>query len=247
MRLLSAGLFVFTILVWGAVSKVTGQTSVPPVPQLDHFKCYLTTDKAVNKSVVLHDRFGTSPARVLKPVRFCNPADKSHGNYNSGISNPDAHLKIYKLKTGKERSPKTAVVANQFGTLQTLKVVRPDVLAVPTQKLPHNPPVNLDHYKGYRVRGTSINATVRLKDQFNITTTMPLEAVVVMKPVWLLNPADKEHNQVLTRAMYPNQHLVCYTITPQNIQKTVEVDNQFGKEKLDLKLSDILCVPSILF
>jgi len=182
-------------------------------------------------------------ARVLNQIRFCNPTDKLHQGSFTDISNPDAHLSIYRIETLDETFPTQVFVSNQFGLEQDLNVLGPDVLAVPAQKLPHNPPTGLGHFKGYRVAGQPINIPVQLTDQFNVVGK-PGSEVVVFDPVLLLNPARKNQNGVVTEMVNPEQHLVCYEITPESTTRTVEFANQLEEGELALFMSGLLCVPS---
>lgn len=42
----------------------------------------------------------------------------------------------------------------------------------------------------------------------------------------------------------PDDHLVCYNIPQDQFQTQVETENQFGREKLQVMFSELLCVPS---
>jgi hypothetical protein len=111
----------------GSAGKCKGATG------LDHFKCYEAKGDSLNVAVDLQDQFEVEAGvRVKKPVFFCNPVDKN----GEGIRNPTAHLTCYKIDDGgKERA---VVVENQFGR-QTLKVKKPTLLCVPSEKIEVTP------------------------------------------------------------------------------------------------------------
>ncbi len=142
LKLLGVGLVALTVFAfgvsasprWGALSEaLAANPTDPAIPELDHFRCYRISKShgtAVDKEVRLTDQFGTGMAKVMKPVRFCNPTIKVHSGQVTEISNPDAHLKLYKIETPQGSFPKTVIVKNQFGE-KRLKVLRPEVLGVP--------------------------------------------------------------------------------------------------------------------
>jgi len=214
--------------------------------ELDHFKCYFTHQvQPVLEAVRLVDQFDEAAgivedARVLVAVRFCNPVAKRRGARVTPIVNPDDHLTIYLIATAAPPPPsRLVVVKNQFGA-RKLKVFDPEVLAVPTRKPPHPKPVDLDHFKCYRVQGAPVNAVVDLEDQFHREPQ-----VKVLDPFGLCNPVKKEHPPgVGTPIANPKAHLVCYKITPRPITRTQVIENQFGTQNLIVRDADLLCVPS---
>ncbi len=215
---------------------VTAQHNTQPA--LDHFKCYNVQNTAVNAAVYLKDQFGAADARVLDPIAFCNPVAKTHNGQVTPIEDEDAHLKFYRIETPADTRPRAVAVSNQFGDKQALKVFEPRYLAVPTQKEGHRAPQSLDHFKCYRVTGKPVDATVGLRDQF-----LEEPQVAVFDPVLLCNPVEKRHNNTVTPIQNPEDHLVCYRIGG-TFTKTVQTDNQFGKETLVVINPLMLCAPS---
>jgi hypothetical protein len=187
----------------------------------DHYKCYkVTNEPFAQRPVTLVDQFGTTSATVIRPTRFCNPADKNSG----GILDPTAHLMCYQLReSGFAR--RTVVVRNQFGD-QTVTVVKPETLCNPAEKngVPFGNAngASLDHFKCYRIRAKGFTTrTVTLTDQFETRTD------TVLKPRLLCNPVDKNGEGIPNPAL----HLTCYTLkaapfTPQ----PVVVEDQFGAQ-----------------
>ena len=103
---------------------------------LDHFKCYRASGAAVRRPRVgLSDQFilPVTRHRVRRPVAFCNPAEKLHGDIITPIWQPEAHLTCYAMTPGDDFIGQ-AGIRNQFGP-QGLLVGTPRVLCVPTEKL----------------------------------------------------------------------------------------------------------------
>ena len=117
---------------------VPTKKAVHDFPQdLDHFKCYRATGRRVRRpSVGLSDQFilPVTRHRVRKPVAFCNPTRKLHGDIiATPINNAQAHLTCYSMTAGDDFIGQTGI-RNQFGA-QGLLVGTPRVLCVPTRKL----------------------------------------------------------------------------------------------------------------
>jgi hypothetical protein len=223
---------------------VAASAQTVPAPILDHFKCYFAhQDPPTIEPARLEDQFDAAAGiveqvRVVMAVRFCNPVQKTKGGQVTPIANPDHHLTLHIIVPGAPTPSRLVMVKNQFGS-KRLKVFDPEVLAVPTQKLPHDPPKGLDHFKCYRVYGSAINVPVTLRDQFLLEPR-----VKVLEPVGLCNPVEKTHGTVVTPIVNPRAHLVCYKITSKEFTRTLEIENQFGRQKLVLRDADLLCVPS---
>jgi hypothetical protein len=111
-------------------------SELPPteIPSgLDHFKCYSAAGKRIKDGVTLRDQFHTETVRVLDPIAFCNPTRKIHGTVSTGVQNAAAHLTCYTI-TVSPFGGASVNVLNQFGNAQ-IRVLRADVLCVPSQKL----------------------------------------------------------------------------------------------------------------
>jgi uncharacterized repeat protein (TIGR01451 family) len=234
-------------------------TDTAEVSVLDHFECYRTP--ALNPegaTVLLKDQF-TDPqeveARVLNTnplgrrlvLTFCNPVEKD----GSTISDPNHHLMLYQIEATEAAATREVLIKNQFTPESgaTIAVSRPNVLAVPTQKFPLDPPQGLDHFKCYRVdNGDSVNARVQLMDQFHNER----ENAQVLQPILFCNPAEKTIIQdtqpsLVTPIQDPEGHLVCYSITgTRNITEILTIENQFDREEWEFNriAADLLCVPS---
>lgn len=113
----------------------SAKNSQPPPENLDHFKCYRTNGRGKQVELRLSDQFQEdTTAKLLRPVAFCNPVEKTHGDVVTPIRNPESHLLCYNITpttfTGEAR------VRNQFAPNGvTLPMATADMLCVPSQKL----------------------------------------------------------------------------------------------------------------
>ncbi len=212
----------------------------------DHFKCYKTAQLGPGFGridVSLEDQFGASAATVTKPQRFCNPADKN----GEGIADPTAHLMCYKIRDSGDGGQEV-IVENQFGE-QRLTINRADTLCVPAEKDMVPSPLNLNHFKCYKVKPTKdspkwIEREVTVADQFEDKDTR------LIKPSFLCTPVDKNGEGIPCE----ENHLVCYRIKDVGGQASftrtqVDITDQFNSEPLnalrgDCRKSAHFCVPS---
>jgi len=113
----------------------SAKNSQPPPESLDHFKCYRASGRVKQVDLKLSDQFqeGT-PAALLRPIEFCNPVEKTHGDVTTPINHRRAHLLCYTITS----TPFTvdARVRNQFAPNGvTLTLGTADMLCAPSQKL----------------------------------------------------------------------------------------------------------------
>jgi hypothetical protein len=203
---------------------------------LDHFRCYDVKGNDQTKiAVTLEDQFGKRSAVVKKPIGLCAPASKN----GSPVSQPQAHLKCYDLeKEDPKKVNRDVEVTNQFGK-EKLKVDKVESLCTPASKsltgTPGPPPQNLDHFECYKVKGgRDVKQSVMVQDQFGT------ETVKVKGAKLLCNPVSKNGGSILNR----QAHLVCYDIDGKAADVDVNVNDQFGLERLRVKKPKTLCVPS---
>lgn len=189
-----------------------------------------------SRTVSLTDQFRSTTARVLKPFRFCNPADKN----NEGIcEDPTAHLMCYKISA--PPMPRIdVIVTNQFGE-QALTVIKPETLCNPATKNMVPSDLDIDHFQCYRVRGRGFTSrTVVVADQFE---TQP---ATVLKPYSLCNPVSKNGGDI----RFPESHLTCYTVKQARmLPLDVTVQDQFFEQDSHpfvntCRKAATLCVPS---
>ncbi len=216
----------------------------PQAAPLEHFKCYKTLGQPPNDVAILRDQFdamdgGIEFAQVLNAIRLCNPVTKDHDGTITEVENPDHHLKLHFMLAFPQGGPRDVIVGNQFGDEQRLTVNRALIVAVPTQKSPHDSPVGLDHFKCYIAQGEPVDADVVLKDQF-----MPEDGARVLNPILFCNPTIKVHNGQVTPIQHPEEHLVCYLIEAGNFSGDVATRNQFIEETMEVGSPDLLCAPS---
>jgi uncharacterized repeat protein (TIGR02543 family) len=214
---------------------VPSEKTVLPPSVLDHFRGYWVDPAGgiTDTPVLLEDQFHEGEpisATVMYEWFFCNPVEKwldeGHG---SPIWHPDDHLFIYGIDYA---APEYYLVdvKNQFGDDQLLTVFGPVALAVPTQKEGHEPPADLDHYLLYTVvSGPEVFKPVYLVDQF-----IDGQEATVTVPLFLANPVEKTHEDVVTPINHPNAHLVFYGLDIDGTFSTdwITVDNQFGEQEI---------------
>ena len=191
---------------------------------------------------MLQDQFDPQPENrtVLDPVRFANPADKTYLGYTTVRTNPNSHLKLYKLSPKLGHIRKVDVTNQLSPRPQPLHVRDSTLLAVPTQKNGIGVVHDLDHFKCYECDGNPVNVFVDLTDQFHVEM-----GVAVLRPRYLCNPVVKVHNNIITPILYPLAHLVFYEIVGQPFVGNVTTHNQFGDEALPINPADLLGVPSV--
>lgn len=100
----------------------------------------------------------------------------------------------------------------------------------------------LDHYLSYDIKTTSsISHSIKLKDQFIDWTDFR-----VNKPMKLLNPAVKRHNNQVYGITNPQLHYTAYRLEGQDLSiiAPVIVSNQFGQFILEQFRADRLLVPT---
>jgi hypothetical protein len=105
----------------------------PPSTDLDHYKCYVASGAPVNVTATLSDQFTTETVQAFQPVLFCNPVEKIHGGVVTPIQHPLVHLTCY--ATSASNFPGIGVnITNQIVSA-SLRVAKPDLLCLPSQKL----------------------------------------------------------------------------------------------------------------
>ena len=176
--------------------------------------------------MVLSDQFiQDDVAVVYEPYYFANPVQKTvAGSVPTPIEDPDLHWVLYDIwDIGSPPVDQRIQIDNQFGP-QTLDLLEREFLAVPSQKISWEQPLN--HFRTYYVsEGPPIYEVVQLEDQF-VTITAN-----VTSPLLFANPVEKQHGEELTQIWDPKDHLMFYGIDilegePQTWEVTV--DNQFG-------------------
>jgi hypothetical protein len=209
---------------------------------LDHLLVYqVMFEESLEVGVTLKDQFIDEDVTVWEPVLFANPVQKTvvGSSEVTDIQNPDDHVVFYAIEDIEHESiHKTIHIANQFGDDQVLDLTYRHSLAVPSQKISWEQP--LDHFKAYFAdwAGGEPPATfpmeVQLEDQF-ITDWLgePLVANVT-EPVLFANPADKWYGDEWTPISDQNDHLTFYWLDYDEGMSgvwDVTVTNQFGEDQ----------------
>ncbi len=213
-------------------------------PTWDHYKLYNMIPVILPPApipVVLNDQFGLRTHDVQWLALFMNPTVKEVTVPTPGIfpiNNPDLHYSWWRIN----QDGFSGVVAanNQFGN-QTLNVYGSAYLLNPARKDQPGAPPTANHYKCYDCDGPSIQIPVTLTDQFDRWST------VVFFPRYFCNPVEKQvAGQPPHPIIEPNQHYVCYTISPQDpIQRVVTMTDQFmTNQTIQLNGGLMLCVPT---
>ncbi len=206
--------------------------------RLEHFQCYPVRRAApdVEDGVGLTDQFSTNQqkVRVRGATWFCNPTRKLHNGQAFGVRDIRQHLTFYWTLTEEPEPVRVVKIRNQFGE-QTLQVRESIFLAVPTQKLVHDPPERLDHFKCYRATGRRVRRpSVGLSDQF----ILPITRHRVRRPVAFCNPTEKQHTDFITpinNALSKSGISLCYlsvhrngwlyTILVEDFQNSIDPDS----------------------
>jgi hypothetical protein len=221
-------------------------TPTPVLPPLNHFQCY-ETHRAPTRifGLTLDDMFGPGVVDLKKLKRICAPADKN-GEDPTAVTDPD-HLGVFTLKQTSPRfnAIKGVTVENQFG-VQTMNVVKPDRLLLPTAKSLIGPPAlppsfGVDHFKCYKVAYLKLRKFgITVQDQFGLIT------VDIKKPTHLCVNADKNGEGIPDLT----QHLMCYKVvvspgTPAvMLPAEIFTADQFGPDVYRPYGPRELCVPS---
>jgi hypothetical protein len=208
----------------------------------NHYKTWKVQSQTFQERVLVEDQFMQDSLTLTSIEFLSNPTSKIYETQIFPILNPDNHLTWYRA-TGRD----TSISLSYKNQLESTAVSIGNVqfLLVPTQKYPHNPPVNLDHYKAYQITNPHILHTpVTLNDQFDDRYGLP-ENIDSLVPTFFLTPAVKNNESQLYD---PITHYVAYRIFP-----TRSVDpssweymthDQFGEHYLQIMNSRFLLVPS---
>jgi len=157
---------------------------------------------------LVKDQFMKDTLRFVGLDYLSNPAQKIVGSDTFNITDTTEHLNWYRV-FGRNFTRKV-LYKNQFESLSvTIDSVK--YLLVPAQKLPHNRPDSLDHYKAYRIKNPQLlSKAVILNDQFD---QLP-EQVTSFLPLYFLTPAEKVRVPAEPR-FDTLTHYVAYLINPQ--------------------------------
>ena len=210
---------------------------------LEHFAVYEVRPVPVGIGVLLRDQFGPAKqGKLLSLTHFANPTRKVHGNVSVGVNQPDHHLSWYRLFQPQPEPRRTVRFKNQFGQ-HSVDIREPRFLLVPARKLPHPAPLQLDHYKCYRV--IAINTmpplpVIRMGDQFGSQ-----QNVLLGRPILFCPPVRKAVRGATSQPIFNRvDHLAIYPVTPQPRALPIRIRDQFGQRSLNVVRKVLLAVPT---
>jgi len=220
---------------------------------LNHFLVYQVVEKDFPEvGVQLKDQFIEEDVVVWGPVYFANPVQKTvveNGDV-AVIEDEDLHWVLYDIEDiGFNESINESIqIANQFGN-QTLDLTYRDVLAVPSEKISWEQPLN--HFKTYWANWPieppplwepPLPVDVQLEDQLVTINATVGEAYLFANPVekWV---SEFEYTPVSDWKDHLTFYDIDYDVDPQWWEVTV--DNQFGKDQvLYIEGPYLLAVPT---
>lgn len=227
-----------------------GKTYVPE--ELDHYKVYrVIKGKPVNRKVALVDQFDREENIAIRPVLFCVPVSKQHGDRTTEIVNERDHLVVYLME--RRKSEVKFETSDQFG-VNTLKTVACPWICVPSLKTKYeeidpdddtddsststNLNFRLDHFKVYEVEAAKpVEAVVALKGQFD----RGFLKAEIAGPVFFSNNVSKNGARIYD----PNAHLNWYKLAGEKEpQRKVGVVNQFGEQTVLVDQPAFLLAPA---
>jgi hypothetical protein len=195
----------------------------------------------------------TLPAGTFAVTMFEDPAKASTGEVRRGSGAPagmdfpaDSFFDVFfqidtpagVLPGGPPNGPAGAAVrvTNTIEALPPYQTPKQSLCyAVPGLAHEHCPKAPPDHFKCYSGRfARAAKRRVTLTDQFGTTTSR------VLAPRFFCTPAAKNGEPLYDEST----HLECYALKPQRLRKKVVVYNQFGREEITTKRSELLCLPS---
>jgi hypothetical protein len=202
-------------------------------PEENHYKVYnVAPPVEYFGNIQLVDQFGDYFVDRLVLEKFANPVSKN----DEPILFPELHHTWWALDLVGEGWQ--IDLLNQFG-LQSWQVGNPRFLVLPARKFEMGPPLPFNHYLAYEAFGEPIMLPVNLLDQFDVVD------VVVLEPLYFLNPVDKVHEGATFPIVDPQAHLACYRIDPPlPYDIPIVAEDQFGQHDVVVLDHDCLCVPS---
>ncbi len=234
---------------------------------IDHTLVYDVENIPVSlPDVLLTDQFLTDLVTIIDLDLFATPVNKN----GEGIIDPNAHQTWYQIEG--EPADKLVLIANQF-TDGEVEMTATDAryLVVPAAKgvcsapgatagqlcaidsdcddppsqgngICLFQPPQQNHFKCYDLAGPAVNESTHLIDQFGE------QFVLVTYPRLLCNPVVKSVNQAIFPIFHPDDHLVCYEITPGPWPFEPNAIDQFKPLEPGYHLENLnqewLCVPS---
>ena len=214
--------------------KIEGDHEMPEC--IDHLLLYMVVHPIEYVpepigEVDLYDQFHDElNVTVYEPMFFANPVEKTvlPGGAPTPIEHQDEHYVFYPMDETFEKSG--VPITNQFGD-QTLDIGNPALLAVPSEKISVEQP--LDHFHCYWAEWADeppmFAVDVQLEDQFITEWLGESLNATVLWPVHFANPVNKGH-EVWTPISSWKHHYTFYELSYGEIMLPawyVVVSNQF--------------------
>jgi hypothetical protein len=191
--------------------------------RLDYFKFYDVANREVEGDVLLRGQFDQRPQKMRLRLLdyFANPVSKN----DESLYDKAAHLAWYRGVQPSE-PPRRVVLENQFGKFD-IRTGTGYGLLVPTQKAEQGSvfPNELDHYKVYRLLDVEEvpQKVLKLRDQFGS------DEVKLRLPLYFAVPVTKRVGDKTYPIHNQRAHLLIFSITTREVQKTIKLRNQFAK------------------
>jgi hypothetical protein len=251
MLLAAGGLAVST----AASGATTARAPAASVPKLSHQLCYLSgaVGFKIPSGVKLFNAFAPNGfvPKIGPAVMTCNPVIKTISVNGKTkvfpITNKNGHLACFSI-TAKQQKLPAINVSNQFGK-GLLIPSQPNLLCLPTWKTLLKPPVEktpqppgLDHFTCYPVKsqGKFVVPPLTLQDEFGKS-----KPDVKNVPTLLCLPTKKVIGKKTFKVLHPKGLLVCFPVGPTPIKNPVFELNQFGRARVTIKKTNVLCLPSV--
>lgn len=220
--------------------------------RLDYFQIYrldnpvyLTARRLAGRTAEIQGQFDEEPVKRTLEI-YRQFADRVMKNEEK-LYNPHAHLNCYALRASPIKPVRRTVwVANQFGEEQVIQIREPIAVMVPARKRVKaanewTPRTELDHYLVYQVvRAKTVDAVVKLSDQFGVRKTR------VYHPIAFAVPVSKRRPEHESKIINPEAHLTIYLIDKsEDMDVVLDTADQFYSYRLrKLGLGHLLAVPS---
>lgn len=222
-------------------------TTIAPPPSthdIDHYKFWQVASVQFSRSVLLQGQFDKVPWKAaIGSIEYLgNPVSKN----DERMLRPDWHLVGYRISEAAPQPGRSVTIENQFRKGEQLTLGGPAWLLLPAskdltgQQLP-DPPREADHYVCYRVAAADpVHGPVRLVDQFD-QRRKKVEEIQQLSVAFFCVPVSKDGGKIFR----PKEHLTIYRLDPTDQYAiTAYTNDQFGKQKLSVKYSELLAVPT---
>lgn len=208
--------------------------------KLDYFKIYDVENREATADVLLRGQFDQRGVKMAVRLLdfFANPVSKN----GEPIYDKNAHLAWYRGVQPAEPA-RRVVLENQFGKFE-IRTGTGYGLLVPSQKVETGSvfPKLLDHYKVYRLLDVvqSPERALKLRDQFGA------EEAKLRLPLYFAVPVSKRHGDKTYAINNERAHLLIFSITSKEVQKSIKVRNQFAAgASVRVVRSVMLAAPSV--